>query len=316
MQTCNICNSTYKSIKILENHLKSQKHLKNVSKANNQNVSYDCEYCTKKYKTQNGINKHILTHARVNEKTIECHCEFLIEPEITSFETYEFTTDYLITPERRLIKLTDKKPTEMMQFKVNYNGLRVPFNVIGDNVYFQQIPVIVNSLVETMVVQFPLKATINLTNGMKKFMTFISQQKLNEIFKTYTANSSDSLADEISQLSLTHKVEDSLKIAENMRQQLAFGAGSNTHSIPQFENEHIFIPVNPSPNPCLLNCVLKQIDLDNVYSEEYRDEIIEMFRLFIGEQKITKGRVPQSKLVIWNESYGHKLSKPIKFITV
>lgn len=61
---------------------------------------------------------------------------------------------------------------------------------------------------------------------------------------------------------------------------------------------------------------MKQIDLDNVYSEEYRDEIIEMFRLFIGEQKITKGRVPQSKLVIWNESYGHKLSKPIKFITV
>lgn len=41
-----------------------------------------------------------------------------------------------------------------------------------------------------------------------------------------------------------------------------------------------------------------------------------MFNRFIGKNKVTKGRIPQSLLFDWNKNYGHKLSTPIKFTTL
>lgn len=58
------------------------------------------------------------------------------------------------------------------------------------------------------------------------------------------------------------------------------------------------------------------MQIDKCESDEYKKQVLEQFNIFIGEQKITKGWISQSKLVTWNELYGHKLSKQIKFVTV
>lgn len=120
---------------------------------------------------------------------------------------------------------------------------------------------------------------------------------MSELFDNYSDNDSNTNAKVITDLYINHDTQRSLKIQENMWKQLGFGAGSDTHYIPEFDNEHVYIPLNPSPNPCLVNCVLKQISIAQHDSAEYKEEVLELFKQFIGKEKITKGRIPQSKLV-------------------
>lgn len=159
----------------------------------------------------------------------------------------------------------------------------------GNYVLKSQIPQIMKNLLENNIIQFPIKMhVINYDGKRDDYVQYNTIERMIKNYNKSIENNSNFLQERI--VSINIQSLKGKKLVNRQIRQRAFGAGSETYQIPEFNDEMIYIPANPSEDACLLNCVINGIKESGILElDALIQEVRMMFRKFIGDKKISKG---------------------------
>lgn len=105
----------------------------------------------------------------------------------------------------------------------------------------------------------------------------------------------------------TFRIQQSKRVTlENLQERgyVEFGAGSETVYIQGYEDQHIFIPENPSLNSCFADCIFNEMQK---VGKRYLEQSKILWSQFVEDKKVKKGKIPKNLIFCWNSNYASKM---------